>query len=54
MKLNYSSERRESIASLNRGQNLSLATRKLMRQAALSRKPMTDQVRAKTSANSTI
>ena len=31
MKLNYSSERRESIAFLNRGQNLYLASRKLMR-----------------------
>lgn len=54
MKLNYSSERRETIASLNRGQKLSLATRKLMRQAALTRKPMSDQVREKISANSTI
>lgn len=54
MKLNYSSERREKIASLNRGQKLYLSTKNLMRQSALSRKPMSDQVRAKISANSTI
>lgn len=37
MKVNYSKERKERIGSLNKGKNLSLATREIMRIKALQR-----------------
>jgi group I intron endonuclease len=52
MRANYSQERRDMIGALNRGKNLSPDTVELIRAAALSRPPMTDETRAKVSANS--
>jgi group I intron endonuclease len=52
MRANYSSERREMIGALNRGQKLSASTVEAIRQAALNREPMSDETRAKVSANS--
>jgi group I intron endonuclease len=52
MKANYSDERRERIGSLNRGKSLSPETVELIRQAALNRRPMTDELKALISANS--
>jgi group I intron endonuclease len=52
MRLNYSSERREAIGALNRGKTLSLETIDVIRKAALNRNPMSDETRAKISANS--
>lgn len=54
MKLNYSSERREAIGSLNRGKKFSSSTIGLIRQAALNRPPMSLKTRNKVSANSSI
>ena len=54
MKANYSDERRELIGNLNRGKSLSPYTVELIRQAALKRAPMTDETRARMSANSTV
>nr|AYD91435.1 hypothetical protein [Volvariella volvacea] len=54
MSLNYSSERREAIGSLNRGKSLAPSTIELMREAALKRGSMPDSIRAKVSANSTV
>ena len=53
MRLNYSSERRDKIGSLNRGKRLSPSTIEALRVAALKRGPMSDETRAKVSANST-
>jgi group I intron endonuclease len=52
MKLNYSSERREMIGSLNRGKKLSPETIELLRAAAQARPPMSDETRLKVSNNS--
>lgn len=52
MRVNYSSERREAIGSLNRGKNLSPAVIERIRAAALARPPMSDESREKVSANS--
>jgi group I intron endonuclease len=52
MRENYSSERREMIGSLNRGQKLSEGTVEAIRQAALNRPCMSDSSRDKVSANS--
>ena len=54
MRNNYSSERREQIASVNRGKKLSSATIELIRAAALARPPMSAGTREKVSANSTV
>jgi group I intron endonuclease len=54
MRINYSSERREQIASLNRGKKLSSATVERIRIAALARPPMSAETREKVSANSTV
>lgn len=54
MRLNYSSERRERIGALNRGKTLSPSVVEAIRVAALNRAPMTEAVRVKVSANSTI
>jgi len=50
MKINYSSERREAIGALNRGKTLSPQTVEAIRQAALNRRPMSDEVRNKISS----
>lgn len=52
IRLNYSSERRERIGSLNRGKKLKLSTIELIREAAFNRAPMSDETRAKVSSNS--
>jgi group I intron endonuclease len=52
MKLNYSSERREAIGSLNRGNKLLPSTIELLRAVALARPPMSDETRLKVSLNS--
>lgn len=52
MRANYSQTRRDTIGALNRGKKLPPATLELMRTAALARAPMTDEARAKVSANS--
>lgn len=52
MRLNYSSERRESIGALNRGKNLSPATIEKIREAAIKRGPLSVESRARVSANS--
>lgn len=54
MRINYSSERREQIASINRGKKLSTTTIELIRAAALARPPMSAETREKVSANSTV
>lgn len=54
MRVNYSSERREQVRAINRGKTLSLETRALLQKAALLRPPMSDETRAKVSANSTV
>jgi len=51
MRENYSDARREQIGKLNRGKPLSPETRELLRQAALARPPMSNESRAKVSAN---
>jgi group I intron endonuclease len=53
MKLNYSSERREAIGTLNRGKIFSESTIKLMRLKALARGPRSEETLAKISVNST-
>lgn len=52
MRANYSQARRDAIGALNRGKKLHPETVELMRAAALSRQPMSDESRAKVSANS--
>lgn len=52
MRENYSQKRRDAIGALNRGKKLPRTIVDLMRAAALSRGPMTDETRAKVSANS--
>lgn len=52
MRINYSSERRELIGSLNRGKKLSSTTIELIRTAALARPPLSAHTREKMSANS--
>lgn len=54
MRINYSSERREAIGSLNRGKKLSPSTVERIRAAVLARPPMSSDTRAKVSANSTV
>ena len=54
MSINYSSERREAIGSLNRGKPLASSTIELMRETALKRGPLSNSTRAKVSANSTV
>jgi group I intron endonuclease len=54
MRINYSSERREQIASVNRGKKLSSTTIELIRAAALARPPMSADTREKVSAKSTM
>lgn len=54
MRVNYSSERREAIGSLNRGKKFSACTILRMRTAALTRAKMSDKTRQKISANSTV
>lgn len=49
MKLNYSSERREAIAALNRDKILSFRTKEAMSKAAKSRVPMSNETRSKIS-----
>jgi len=46
MRLNYSSERREMIGSLNRGKTLSASHVEAIRAAAINRAPMSDETRA--------
>lgn len=48
----YTEERREQIGSLNRGKTLTEDRREALREAALARGPMSDETRAKVSANS--
>jgi hypothetical protein len=48
----YTEERRERIGNLNRGKELTPEHREHLRQLALARPPMTDETRAKVSANS--
>lgn len=52
MRANYSQARRDMVGALNRGKNLSPETVELIRAAALARSPMSDESRAKVSANS--
>lgn len=52
MRANYSQARRDAIGALNRGKKLRPETVELMRAAALSRQAMSDESRAKVSANS--
>lgn len=47
----YTDERRERIGNLNRGKTLSPEQREHLRQVALERPPMSDETRAKVSAN---
>jgi group I intron endonuclease len=54
MRINYSSERREQIGSVNRGKKLSSATIERIRTAALARPLMSAETREKVSANSTV
>ena len=54
MRTNYSSERRETIGSLNRGKKLSPEEREHLRKLALARPPMSQNTRDKVSANSTV
>ena len=54
MRVNYSSERREAIGSLNRGKKLSPATVERIRGAALARPPVSSDTRANVSANSAV
>ena len=52
MRANYSQARRDAIGALNRGKKLRPETVELIRAAALSRQPMSDESRAKVSVNS--
>lgn len=52
MRANYSQARRDAVGALNRGKKLPPSTIELMRAAALSRFPMSEESRAKVSANS--
>jgi group I intron endonuclease len=52
MRVNYSSERRENIGRLNRGNKLTSETIERIREAALTRAPMSEETRKKVSANS--
>lgn len=54
MRINYSSERREAIGSLNRGKKLSPATIERIRLSAQARPPMSPDTRQKVSANSAV
>ena len=54
MRVNYSSERRKQIGALNRGKTLPSKTRALLQKAALARPPMSNETRAKISANSRV
>ena len=47
MRENYSEERRQRVAKINKGKTLSEETRKLLREAALQRKPMSLESRLK-------
>ena len=52
MRLNYSSERRQQVGSLNRGKKLSKKTIELIRSAAIIRSPISQETRDKVSLNS--
>lgn len=54
MRVNYSDERREAIGALNRGKKLSEEQKELLRIIAKQRPPMSEEARAKVSANSTV
>jgi group I intron endonuclease len=45
MRENYSEERRQQVAGINKGKSLSSETRALIREAALKRKPMSIETR---------
>ena len=51
MRENYSEERRQRVAKINKGKTLSEETRKLLREAALQRKPMSLESRLKCVSN---
>ena len=51
MRKNYSEERRQRVAKINKGKTLSEETRKLLREAALQRKPMSLESRLKCVSN---
>lgn len=51
MRENYSEERRQQVASINKGKTLSLETRELIRKAALLREPMSTESRMKCATN---
>ena len=51
MRENYSEERRQRVANINKGKTLSEETRKLIREAALKRKPMSKESRLKCVSN---
>jgi hypothetical protein len=51
MRENYSEERRERVASINKGKTLSQETRELIRKAALLREPMSIESRMKCATN---
>lgn len=51
MRVNYSDERRQRVASINKGKTLSQETRELIRKAALVREPMSMESRKKCAVN---
>lgn len=51
MRENYSDERRQRVASINKGKTLSQETRELIRKAALLREPMSMESRKKCAVN---
>jgi hypothetical protein len=51
MRENYSEERRQQLAGINKGKSLSSETRALMREAALKRKSMSIETRIKCAVN---
>ena len=51
MRENYSEERRQRVAEINKGKTLSDETKALIREAALNRKPMSIETRLKCIVN---
>ena len=51
MRENYSEERRQRVAEINKGKTLSDETKSLLREAALNRKPMSTETRLKCIVN---
>lgn len=51
MRENYSTERRQRVAEINKGKSLSDETKSLLREAALNRKPMSTETRLKCIVN---